>query len=251
MMTSFWKRFYAALLWLFIDSEPKPDPDPDPDPDPLPDPVGINYFKVSPHDVLLGQKVELSWATKGASTVRIRPIGLQDFSGRLFHVPIFSLTTYTLVADGPGGRKTRTRTVVVKPDLIRWENIEREKFRRAVSLHLGNTDTVDALQSIDSTLIWDGIRNPDTALGCNKDWKDYNGYSRERVEEIIDNSDRALTLLRKYADVRTGDDGINRIVAGLFKKGPVERREWEAVITSIVDATIDAAGLNGIAGLCK
>ncbi len=247
-MTSFWKRFIAVLLWIFR-SESEPDEEPIPD---LPvDPVRINYFKVSPHEILSGQKVELSWATEGASTVRIRPLGLQELSGRIFHEPKSPSFTYILVAEGPKERKTRTKTVFVKQDLIRWENIEREKFRRAVSLHLGNTDTVDALQSIDSTLIWDGIRNPDTALGCNKKWTEYNGFSREQVKDIIRASDKALLLLRKYADIRTGADGINRIVVGLFKKGPVDRREWEAAITSIVDATLDAAELNGIRGLCK
>ncbi len=92
---------------------PKPDAPPPPPPPPLAKAM-ITSFTAEPSTIEKGQSSSLRWATTNATKVTITPnVGDMAQMNGSRSVSPGSTTTYTLVAEGPGGSATQTATVTV------------------------------------------------------------------------------------------------------------------------------------------
>ncbi|MHA2069223.1 MAG: hypothetical protein ACXABY_33095 [Candidatus Thorarchaeota archaeon] len=75
-----------------------------------------------------------------------------------------------------------------------WNDMKDEKFGRKPH---AQASYLNAIHSVDTELIWDGIRNPQAALSCNAVWP-YNGVSNTEARKTIDDSMAALKKLRRF-----------------------------------------------------
>jgi len=119
-----WKRsavvLALALLVFAAGCKKKVPPPPPPPPvvtPPAPPPptakAAINSFTAEPSTIQRGQSATLRWSISNATDMRIdQGIGAIQSNGSRQVFPS-ATTTYTLVAEGPGGSDTRTATVEV------------------------------------------------------------------------------------------------------------------------------------------
>ncbi len=108
-----------ALLAFMAGCKKKPPPPPPPPPAPKEAPApppakpSINSFTVEPRSVERGQSATLRWSVSNATDITIdQGIGAVQSNGSRQVFPS-NTTTYTLVANGPGGSDTRSVTVDV------------------------------------------------------------------------------------------------------------------------------------------
>jgi peptidoglycan-associated lipoprotein len=110
----------ACLLMIFVagckKKAPAPPPPPPPKqeaPPPPPPKPAIDSFAAEPSTIERGQSSTLRWSVSNATDITINQgVGAVQSSGSRSVYPSTS-TTYTLVANGPGGSDTRTVTVNV------------------------------------------------------------------------------------------------------------------------------------------
>ena len=92
---------------------PPPAPGPSVAPPPTPAKPTINSFTAEPSTIQRGQSATLRWSVSNATDMRIdQGIGAVQSNGSRQVFPSQS-TTYTLIANGPGGSDTRSATVEV------------------------------------------------------------------------------------------------------------------------------------------
>jgi peptidoglycan-associated lipoprotein len=111
----------ACFLLLFVGGcrkkQPAPPPPPPPKtveaPPPAPAKPVINSFTAEPRSIERGQSATLRWSVGNATDVSIdQGVGAVQSSGSRSVYPS-TTTTYTLVANGPGGSDTRSVTIDV------------------------------------------------------------------------------------------------------------------------------------------
>src|SRR5579862_5385807 len=96
-----------------VPAPPTPAPPPVVQPAPPPAAPVITEFAAEPSSVERGQASTLRWTVTGANQISIdQGIGTVDASGNRRVFPN-NTATYTLTANGPGGRATRSATVTV------------------------------------------------------------------------------------------------------------------------------------------
>jgi hypothetical protein len=143
---------------------------------------------------------------------------------------------------------------------IDWETFQWTKLGFKSALRLHNTDMFWAVKAIDDSLIWDGMRNPQTALRY--EWKSFNGLKRSEVENIVERSARAIDLLRstfrwEKTDwwLPTGNPADGRAnhkyVGGTAIDGTLSLKQYDVTMRKIIVAANGSAKLNGISAISK
>lgn len=111
----------ACILAMFAagckKKTPPPPPPPPPtqtvEPPPAPSKPTINSFTAEPSNIERGQSATLRWSVSNATDINIdQGVGPVQTNGNRMVYPS-NTTTYTLVANGPGGSDTRNVTVSV------------------------------------------------------------------------------------------------------------------------------------------
>jgi hypothetical protein len=243
---SFWQKILDFLVSILVPKQDEPELE-------IP-PVKVERFRVHPNEIERGQTAELIYSTSGADSVVISGLGAVGPKGVISVSPAETIV-YRIHATGPGGTDERRRKLTVfqpAPPVVymeSWDTLGDKPFRRATELHLGNAPYDHALKALDDILIWDGIRNPQQGLQCPL-LEEYEGYNRQDITQIIDESAEALKLLRHYIKYRV-ERGKAVAYDGTLFEGRARKVNFERDIEIIIDAAIRAAGLDGIKDRAK
>jgi peptidoglycan-associated lipoprotein len=190
---------------------------------------------VEPTSIAAGESALLTWESRDASRVSIEPaIGEVDPSGRIRFFPD-TTTTYTVMAEGEGGRVDRSVTVEVRGGRAARDDISEEDLRgmspeqqfetfvRPVFFPFDSSElTEEAKQTIEGNVHW--LQRPE-----NRHLRFVlEGHTDERGSEEYNLAlgDRRAQVVRDYL-VNRGIDAARVLTVSLGEERPFDSSQTE------------------------